>query len=371
MNAPGVTPSASTLGVWYLALGLVLAPAGIVVAWTHLTVEGPTAVAGLGIVAAVAGAGCLWRSLRVIRPRLRPRWRILPAALTALVVAYAWVLPWSVAVYATVPPRPGADERAPTVDGERPDPVRFDTPGAVRLAGWYLEGTGDATVVLLPGSSATTHDVVPQAAELHRAGFSVLAYDARGHGRSGGRAMELGWDAELDVAAAVTYLIDERDSDPDRIGVMGLSLGGEVAIGAAAADGRIAAVVAEGATGRSAADHEWLPDDYGFRGEVQLAVDRFTYWLVDLLSPVDGPPAPMRDAVQNLDGRPLLMVAAGRRPDEGSTADRLHEAAPADIDVWHVAGADHTGSLRTDPAGWRRVVVGFLRDELDDRGSPG
>ena len=68
----------------------------------------------------------------------------------------------------------------------------------------------------------------------------------------------------------------------DRIAVLGLSMGGEEAIGAAGADGRIAAVVAEGATGRTDADKAWFADLYGFRGRIQLGLEWLQYTLTDL-----------------------------------------------------------------------------------------
>src|SRR5206468_1520008 len=82
--------------------------------------------------------------------------------------------------------------------------------------------------------------------------------DARGHGRSAGRAMDFGWYGDADVQGAVTFLGAQPDVRDGRIAAVGLSMGGEEAIGAAATDPRIRAVVAEGATGRVAADNDWL-----------------------------------------------------------------------------------------------------------------
>ena len=48
---------------------------------------------------------------------------------------------------------------------------------------------------------------------------------------------------------------------------------GEEAIGAAATDPRIRAAVAEGATGRTAADKAWLSDAYGWRGRLQEGLE--------------------------------------------------------------------------------------------------
>jgi uncharacterized protein len=66
--------------------------------------------------------------------------------------------------------------------------------------------------------------------------------------------MDFGWHGELDIAGAVTFLAQQRDVDPGRIAVVGMSMGGEEATGAVGTDQRIAAVVAEGATARTSAD---------------------------------------------------------------------------------------------------------------------
>ena len=58
--------------------------------------------------------------------------------------------------------------------------------------------------------------------------------------------MDLGWWGEVDVPAAVTFLAAREEIDDARIGVVGLSMGGEQAIGALAVDPRIRVVVAEG-----------------------------------------------------------------------------------------------------------------------------
>src|SRR5690606_22112581 len=111
--------------------------------------------------------------------------------------------------------------------------------------------------------------------------YGVLLFDARGHGASEGRAMDFGWYGNEDVSGAVTYLAARPGVDFDRIAAVGMSMGGEEAIGAAGADPRIKAVVAEGATSRVAADRAWLPGAHGWRGVLHRAIDQVTYGLVD------------------------------------------------------------------------------------------
>jgi hypothetical protein len=102
--------------------------------------------------------------------------------------------------------------------------------------------------------------------------------------------MEFGWYGELDTSAAVDYLSTRPDVDPSRIGAVGMSMGGEQAIGAMAADERIGGVVAEGATHRVLGDHDWLVDEFALRGRVQQVVNRVEFALVDLLTEAPEPP---------------------------------------------------------------------------------
>jgi dienelactone hydrolase len=106
----------------------------------------------------------------------------------------------------------------------------------VELSGWYVQSSNRAAVVLLHGASSTRSNVLAQAEVLARRGNGVLLFDARGHGRSGGRAMEFGWNGELDTSAAVDYLAGRPDVDPTRVGAVGMSMGGEQVIGAMGLD---------------------------------------------------------------------------------------------------------------------------------------
>jgi fermentation-respiration switch protein FrsA (DUF1100 family) len=243
------------------------------------------------------------------------------------------------------------------------DTVELTTDDDVRLAAWYLPGSSDAAVVVLHGAGSTRSDALEEAAVLQRNGYGVLLIDARGHGDSDGSAMDFGWYGDLDIAAATSHLIDRDDIDEQRIGVLGLSMGGEEAIGAAAANPALSAVVAEGATGRTAADKTWLSDVYGWRGSVQEQVERIQFGVTDLLTPAS-PPRSLPDAVKRAEGVPLLLITAGTVTDERRAADAFRAAAPDRVAVWNVDGASHTGGLDTDPPEWERRVIDFFDEHL-------
>jgi dienelactone hydrolase len=160
--------------------------------------------------------------------------------------------------------------------------VTFAASDGVRLSAWYVPSTNHAAVVAVPGSGSTRTGTLDQAAVLAGHGYGVLMADPRGQGRSGGRAMDAGWYGDRDIGAAVTFLQHQPGVDPNRVGVLGLSMGGEEAIGATA-NPAIRAVVAEGATHRTAADKAgYLPG--GITGAMQRGMDRLTYAAAALVS---------------------------------------------------------------------------------------
>ena len=86
---------------------------------------------------------------------------------------------------------------------------------------------------------------------LARHGYGVLLFDRRGEGESEGEPNSWGWGGDKDVKAAIDYLQRRPDVDPDRIGGIGLSVGGEMMLETAAETDELAAVVSEGAGART------------------------------------------------------------------------------------------------------------------------
>lgn len=176
--------------------------------------------------------------------------------------------------------------------------------------------------------------------------------------------MDFGWYGEADTAAAVGYLLARPDVDPGRIGVVGMSMGGEVAIGAIGTDERVRAVVAEGVTGRDLSDHGWLPG--GVNGAIERGAEYVQYAATELLT---GAPRPISlpDALRAAAPRPVLIIAGGTVWNETAAAEHYTEASGSNVAVWVVPGAGHTGGLATQPAEWESRVVAFLDAALVPR----
>lgn len=112
-------------------------------------------------------------------------------------------------------------------------------------------------VVLCVGYTYVKEMVMPELAKvLNRAGYSALLFDYRGFGESEGPRWRLMPHEQVnDIRAAVTFVADQPHVDPERLAVVGISLGGSNAITAGAIDQRIRAVAAIEPMGRG---ERWL-----------------------------------------------------------------------------------------------------------------
>ena len=210
--------------------------------------------------------------------------------------------------------RPTSGWRTPTSTSARSD--------GVRLSGWYVPSQNGDVVVLLHGAGSTRTGTLAHAAVLADLGYGVLLYDPRGHGASAGRAMDFGWYGDRDVAGAVQFVQAQPDAAGGRVFAVGLSMGGEEAVGALPAVPGLCAVVAEGATTRTAADKSWLSDANGVRGWVQEGLDRLRFGMTDLLTSASSPRF-LSSAVRGRGTPPGALDRGGPRARRGN-GSRLH-----------------------------------------------
>lgn len=347
-------------GILFVTIGVIAAAAGVGLV-PHLIRNGLTIMAVLSVVVLVAGLASVVEGARSsLRTRHLPA-KLAGGAVIVIVIAVA-VLVIAPAVAATHVPATHV-ESTPAALGLDYEPITLTTTDGVGLATWYLRGTNRAGVVVMHGAGSTRSDVLDQSAVLVGSGYSVLLVDARGHGDSHGTTMDFGWYGDLDIAAGTEFLASRHEVDPGRIGVVGFSMGGEEAIGAAATDPRIRAVVAEGATARRAADEEWLSDAYGWRGWIQERLEYVQDGITDFLTDAS-PPTPLRSAVIDAPDTRFLLINAGNVGDEGRAASFIQSGASERVTVWTVDGADHTGGYDTRPEEWQQHVIEFLDETL-------
>jgi pimeloyl-ACP methyl ester carboxylesterase len=290
-----------------------------------------------------------------IRRRVRSRlvgWSAAAVAAVAFVVLVA--VPVGYGVYLTHLPT-----TKPVVDADLGAPktaVTLEGADGVRIRGWYVPSRNRAAVIALHGTGGSRSSMSAHARLLARHGYGVLALDLRGHGESEGRSTSLPWLMDDDVEAAVRWLAARRDVDPSRIGAVGVSMGGEVALRAAADHRGLRAIVVEGAMG-GIGDMRAAGADPATIGALTVMTAVGDVLTGSHASASDG------DLVARIAPRPILLLSAGEGLEARATRSYVGRGGPA-TEHWNLPQAPHGSALRTDPAGYERRVVAFLERSL-------
>jgi pimeloyl-ACP methyl ester carboxylesterase len=339
--------------------------AGIVFGLRFLQIEGINWRSIGGLLELISGLILLAAGFKRLLSGVHLIWKLVTIPLVLIVLLFLG-LNMVPAVLAVNVPRIPAGREMPADYGLKAVQVRFAASDGVDLFAWYIPSSNGANIVLRHGSGSTGASVLNQAAVLARHGYGVLVTDARGHGNSRGRAMDFGWYGELDIDAAVTFLARQPALDVRRIALVGLSMGGEEAIGAAGQDSKIAAVVAEGATGRTCTDKSWMSEKFGFRGRVQSGLEYLEYGLAGFLSRVPQPKS-LAESAHLFEPRPILLITAGKVEDELAAAGNIQKGSPSNVTIWNIPEAGHTQGLMVRPAEWENRVTAFLDAALRPR----
>jgi fermentation-respiration switch protein FrsA (DUF1100 family) len=295
----------------------------------------------------VAGV-TLWRSRRRDD---RLWWRYGRRALLALgaaVVAWVFVFPLGISYVVTHASRatvPAADLGAPY------EKVAFTTDDGLRLEGWYIRSRNGAAVISFPGRASSQK----RAKLLARHGYGVLLFDRRGEGESEGDPNLFGWEGERDVHAAVRFLQGRPDVDPERIGGIGLSVGGEMMIAAAAESTALKAIVSEGASGRSVRDIVANPETTW-----QEVIGNSVATVGTAVFSNDRPPTDLRSLVPKISAAMFFVYGERGQPTEEPANKAFYAAAHAPRQIWEVPGAGHIGGTEARPLEYERRIVGFF-----------
>jgi pimeloyl-ACP methyl ester carboxylesterase len=118
------------------------------------------------------------------------------------------------------------------------------------LAAWHYSGSNGACVVMAGGTGVTKEPGTDRfAARFHEAGFSVLAFDFRRFGESGGEPRQVVRVHEqlADWKAAIAFAQSLQEVDPRRVAIWGFSLSGGHVMRVASQVPGVAAVIAQAA----------------------------------------------------------------------------------------------------------------------------
>lgn len=236
--------------------------------------------------------------------------------------------------------------------------VTLTTSDQETLAAWYRPPANGAVILLIAGAGGTREDTRAYADVLVSGGFGVLAFDLRGHGESSGTTNKRGWQGTRDVGAAVEYL--SQQDEVVAVGGLGLSLGGEVLLGAASTYPALRAIVSDGATARSLAEHDFLPSVRSLPVTIQMG---FMDFVVQLLMG-DQPPLPLGESLAAATSTQFLFIAAGNEADEVAYNTAFAELVGERGTVWIVPEVGHTAAFSRYPQDYTQRVMTFFTQVL-------
>lgn len=237
--------------------------------------------------------------------------------------------------------------------------------GDTVLSGWYIPGqTSKPTLIFVHGidSVRSANKAVDLASRLVAQGFSVLLFDLRGHGSSGGDRVTGGYLEQWDLLGAFDFLV-ARGTPPEHIGVVGFSMGAGISILGAAEEPGIRALVVDSpyANVSDLVAHEVARKTVFPEWSVPIFLPTAAL-LAKLVYRIDmGALVPER-AVGRL-AYPILVVhgMADTRIPVGQGV-RVHQAAHPDSSIWLVPEVDHVASFEAHPEEYvARVVEYFTR----------
>jgi dienelactone hydrolase len=304
------------------------------------------------------GLGCavLWSSRRQSGSRARIYGRRALITLGVVVAAGVVFLPTSVAYVVTHTARaevPPAELRVAFED------VQFTTSDGLLLKGWYIPSQNGAAVIAFPGRSGPQK----QARMLASHGYGVLLFDRRGEGESEGDPNAFGWGGQQDLYAAAAYLRSRPDVDPSKIGAIGLSVGGEMVIHAAAHSDVFAAVVSEGASGQSLRDELANP---GLRDRLLDLPAQVSLVAAMTVFTDELPPPSLNSEVAKIAPAAVFFVYGehGQGGSETKPNNGFYAAAREPKEIWEVPNGQHIAGITTEPEEYERRVIGFFADAL-------
>ncbi len=249
----------------------------------------------------------------------------------------------------------------PTNAGMAYETVEFPSRDGLSLFGWYLPGNSNGTIILVHGHGGKGIAMIYHASALVSKGYSVLMYDQRAHGSSDGDICTAGWREVEDLLGAIDYLKTREDVNPDRIGALGLSMGGQAVMLAAARENDLRAVVAESPSPAGL-------QDYGGRPQSLIRWINYPFnWLFyKILTFMNGaqPQDGILATIADISPRPVLLITGGGKK-ERHFAQLFYDAAAEPKDLWEVPNARHAEAYFRDPKAYQKRIVEFFDQALN------
>jgi uncharacterized protein len=245
--------------------------------------------------------------------------------------------------------------QTPEADGLKYQPISFRSEmDNLKLNGWLIPASGKprGVIILCHGRQGTRASMLGYMPWLHRAGYTLLTFDFRASGESEGDTSTIGHHEVRDALGAIAY-VKARPELRDH------SMGGAVAIQAAAKSPEVRAVVADSpfASLDRAVTYRFQ-SVFGSSGPLVSEPVRF---FGERMGGFDTTTVSPLTAVGKIAPRPLFLIH-GTKDTVTSVEDSrlLYDAARGPKDLWLVEGAAHVGARHVAKKEYERRVLSFF-----------
>jgi fermentation-respiration switch protein FrsA (DUF1100 family) len=246
-----------------------------------------------------------------------------------------------------------ADYHLPFVDAG----VR--TTDGLRLVGWYVPGTNGALIIFVHGYKNDRASMLGSAALFHAHGYGALVIALRGHDRSDGDRIMFGHAELRDLEAWYAFAVVQPDVDRRRIAILGVSMGGAIAIQYAAENHAIAALVADSAF--SSMDDTLATSVRHFTGLPAFPFSSLIGFWIRENTGLTRDEADAKRAIARISPRPVFLMQGGAdtviSPASGQL---LYDAAGDPKELWFDPALDHAKFFDERRDEYERRVVGFM-----------
>ena len=245
-----------------------------------------------------------------------------------------------------------------------PQFVDFESSDRLRLTGVYIKGSREATIILLHGYGRSKEQLLPQANFLNKAGYNIFMFDFRASGESEGRYITFGRKEVRDLVGAVKYLKKRSDVDMSKVGLLGFSMGGAVALMKSGDLPEIKAI----AVSSSYAQFKtviWCNFQQYLRGIPFFPIGYFTLWIIKYRTGCYLPTIAPVKYVHKLKARPLMIMHSAhdnRVPIED--AMEFYRKAPWLKEFWLVRNANHDDVYTITKDQYEEKILAFFNKYL-------
>jgi uncharacterized protein len=244
--------------------------------------------------------------------------------------------------------------------------ISFITTDSIKLRGWFIGSQNSLTaptIIIAHGLGASKSDFINLSGFLSSNGFNVLLFDFRAHGESGGKSCSLGLKEQMDITAALDYIISRKNLKNKNIGLYGFSLGGSAGILTASKDLRIKAIVADTPFSRLyTISADVIKRTYHLPSFPFMQLANVFYrlsfggWI--------GQVAPA-DVIHLISPRPILLITSDI--DQMTPiyhARELIRKAGEPKELWVIEGATHGGTISMDAERYNQKLFNFFSKAL-------